>query len=117
MSELDARLSDIQATVHGIKGAQSAMERRLDRNETRMSEMERSLVEVQAEQRGAEKIMTAEHIRLHEKVDGIYQILRDHTEREAADRRSLVLLSWSTFLAVAGALAWWAFDRLVKHGG
>jgi hypothetical protein len=116
MTELDARLSDIQATVHGIKGAQSAMERRMDRSDTRMSELERSIIEVQAEQRGAEKVMTAEHVRLHEKVDGVLNILRSHTEREDQDRRQQIGLQWSTFLALAGALAWWVFERVAKHG-
>lgn len=115
--ETEVRLADIQASVHRIEGAQTLFERRLDKTDGRMTELERTVVEVKAEQRGAEKIMTSEHVRLHEKIDGIYQVLRDHIEREDKDRRSLVGLSWSTFLALAGALAWWAFERLTAHGG
>ena len=115
--ETDVQLADIKAGVLRIESAQTHLEKRLDRTDSRIGELERDVIEVRAEQRGAEKIMTAEHVRLHEKVDGIYQILRDHTEREDKDRRAQIALSWSTCLAVAGALAWWAFNRLVGQGG
>jgi hypothetical protein len=114
--ENEIRLADIQSAVHRIETSQSLFEKRLDRADVRMTEMERAVVEIKAEQRGVEKVMSSEHVRLHEKIDGLHEILLKHTEREDSDRSQQIGLQWSTFLAMAGAIAWWVVEKVSNHG-
>jgi hypothetical protein len=109
-------VADIRASVHRIEVAQTGLERRLDKTDGRISELDRVIIQLEAEQRATERIMGAEHLRLHEKVDDIRALMTKHVEGEDRDRRSIMALGWSTFLVLAGAVAWFAADRIFGTG-
>jgi chromosome segregation ATPase len=133
--ETEGRLADIQASVHRIDTAMGGLERRLDRTDGRIGELERDVIEVRAEQRGAEKVTNAEHRLLHDKIDGlavgqasIDRRLGDHLEQEEEERKvqtevmrstnarlgsmlwSLVLL----FLGGFGTVLWFLMQKQVE---
>lgn len=133
--ETEIRLADIQASVHRIEGTVGVMQARQDRADARMTELERDVIEVRAEQRGAEKVMTSEHARLHEKIDtfnknltdeitdvkkslsaGIADIgktLRDHTVKEDADRTKLLVAGWVIAASLLAYLGKAFFERFI----
>lgn len=118
--ETEGRLADIQASVHRIDTAMSGLERRLDRTDGRIGELERDVIEVRAEQRGMEKVQSAENRMLHDKIDGIAVVqagidrrLGDHLEQEEKDRQNqieahkatnvrLTSMLWTLVLLIAG---------------
>lgn len=121
----EVRLADIQASVHRIDGAMSGLERRLDRTDVRISDLERDVIEVRAEQRGAEKVMNAEHRQLHDKIDGlavgqanIDRRLVDHLEQEEEDRKVLIgaqrSMLWKLAMMITGGFGtviWFLLQR------
>ena len=123
--ETEGRLADIQASVHRIDGAMSGLERRLDRTDVRISDLERDVIEVRAEQRGAEKVMNAEHRLLHDKIDGIAhgqsnidRRLAEHLEDEERDRKEMIAsqrgLLWKLATMIVGSfgtVVWFLMQR------
>jgi hypothetical protein len=98
----------------------SGIERRLDRTDVRISDLERDVIEVRAEQRGAEKVMNAEHRLLHDKIDGIARgqqsidaRLDEHLEEEERDRKANIssqrgmLVKLSTMIIGGFAIVVW----------
>lgn len=110
----DERLIAIQEDVHEIRGTVRDFHNRLDKTDQKIGVLERDIITVKAEQAAAEKIMTAEHVRLHQKVDDFNATLVQHVDQEERDRRKLSGLAWSTLLAVLGAIGTFGLQHLLN---
>lgn len=121
--ETEGRLADIQASVHRIESSVQNLKERQDRTDLRMTEVERDVIEVRAEQRGMEKVQSVENRMLHDKIDAIAvgqtkidRRLVDHLEQEEEDRKAQIEVQretnanlrsaiWKIVLSVMGGFA------------
>lgn len=117
----DRRLSDIQDSVHEIRNDVRGIEKRWERSEQRITEVERQVIETSAAQRALEQVMSAETQRLTDKIDGVNQSvervgtsLREHAEAQAGDFKSAMKLVISMLVTVLGTIGWFVF---VKSSG
>ena len=80
------------------------------------------LTRVEEHQAAQDRMMAAEHQRLHEKIDAqsgfiqqIHNLLRDHTEQEDADRKALIgRMSILIGTAVLGAAGYFG-SLVIEH--
>ncbi|MBT8147288.1 MAG: hypothetical protein KJN90_10580 [Gammaproteobacteria bacterium] len=114
----DARITDIQNSVHEIRADVRGMERRLERSDSRISDVERDVIETAAAQKALESIMNSENGRLSDKIDNIQKSVSDiyntfvqHTRLEEADRRTMMRAVFATFISFISAIAWWMFSQ------
>lgn len=115
----DARIADIQESVHEIRADMRGLERRLDKTDLRISDIERETIETQAAQKALEAVMNAEHRRLTDKVDlvqgsitALAERLAGHMDGVNSDARSTFRVLVGILLTIVGSLAWWAFQKL-----
>jgi chromosome segregation ATPase len=114
----DARISDIQDSVHEIRSDVRGLERRLERSDDRISDVERGMIETAAAQKALESVMNAENRRLSEKIDGVqcsvnevHKTFVHHSNMEESDRRTMMRAVIATFTSLLGAIGWWLFSQ------
>ena len=117
----DARLSDIQKSVHEIHADVRGLERRIDKTDARVSDIERQVIQATANQSAVEAVMGSENRRLtdkielvHDAVDRVDSKFGEHIRREDADRRAMLSGIWSLAIAVVTAIlgaGWWLVTK------
>jgi hypothetical protein len=120
----DARLSDIQDSVHQIRSDVRGLERRYERSEERISDVERSVIENAAAQKALEQVMNAENQRLtdriqsvNENVSRVGKSLEDHTSMQRNDFKVAMRLLLSVLFSVLGAILYVYFEHYIRNGG
>lgn len=115
----EARLQDIQESVHEIRADMRGLERRLDKTDLRISDIERETIETQAAQKALEAVMNAEHRRLTDKVELVQGAITDLTSRltkhmseVSNDQKQTFRVVVGILFTIVGTLAWWAFQRI-----
>lgn len=118
----DRRLSDIQDSVHEIRNDVRGIEKRWERSEQRISEVERQVIENAASQRALEQVMNAENQRLTDKIDTVNGsvervgvALRDHAEEQTNDFKGAMKVVISMLVTILGTLGWFVFTKV--NGG
>ena len=115
----EARIQDIQESVHEIRADMRGLERRLDKTDLRISDIERETIETQAAQKALEAVMNAEHRRLTDKVELVQGSITDlaarltrHMSEASNDLKQTFWVVLGILFTIVGTLAFWAFQRI-----
>lgn len=119
----DARLTDIQESVHHINDSIHHIETRLDRSDERITSVERQVMQNTANQNALELVMNAEHRRLSDKVDLLHgsmsrvdDTLKGFTERETQNARKILFVVLTTLLSVLGCIGYLMLTNMINGG-
>lgn len=118
----EVRLTDIQDHVHEIRSDVRGMERRFERAEARVNDVERKVIENAAAQRALEQIMNAENQRLTDRIDQVDRSvervgsrLEEHAEEQSRDFKSATKLVVGLLLSVLGSIGYIIFVHLMER--
>lgn len=117
-------IGDIKDTVHAIQSDLRVYREDQLRQDSRLAKIE-------GRQDGVDKLMSEAHQRLDEKIDGVQlevreigravgavgTTLKEHTEREDADRRNMIRQLWVVLIGVGVGVVGFIAQLVITHMG